>query len=188
MTSNLLFFAAAAVEHAESGGAIAKIIHDLGINWAALIAQMVNFGVVAFLLYRFAIKPVLATADARRAKIADGLRFEEEMKTKLADAEKQHAATLRQAALEAQRVIDEARKSAKELLDREAAATTEKTQQMLAKAEEAIALERRKMIADARLEISRLVALTAQRVLNRELAPEERKRYAETAARELTSA
>jgi F-type H+-transporting ATPase subunit b len=180
-------FFAAAVEHAESGGAITKIIHDLGINPAAFVAQMVNFAIVAFLLYRFAIKPVLATADARNAKIADGLRFEEQMKAKLADAEKQHAATIKQAALDAQKVVDEARKSAKELLDREAAATTAKTQQMLVKAEEAIALERRKMIADAREEISRLVALTAQRVLNRELAPDERKRYAETAARELTN-
>jgi F-type H+-transporting ATPase subunit b len=186
MNSSLLVFAAA-VEHAESGGAIAKIIHDLGINPAAFIAQMVNFAVVAFLLYRFAIKPVLASADQRNAKIADGLRFEEQMKAKLADAEKQHAATMKQAALDAQKVIDEARKSAKDLLDREAAATTAKTQQMLAKAEEAIALERRKMIADAREEISRLVALTAQRVLSRELAPDERKRYAETAARELSN-
>jgi F-type H+-transporting ATPase subunit b len=186
MTSSLIFFAAA-VEHAESGGAITKIIHDLGISPAAFIAQMVNFAIVAFLLYRFAIKPVLATADARKAKIADGLRFEEEMKAKLADTQQQHLATMKQAALDAQKVVEEARKSAKELLDREAKATTEKTQQMLAKAEEAIALERRKMISDAREEISRLVALTAQRVLNRELAPDERKRYAETAARELTN-
>jgi F-type H+-transporting ATPase subunit b len=187
MTSSLLFFAAA-VEHAESGGAIAKIIHDLGINAPAVIAQMVNFAIVAFLLYRFAIKPVLATADERKAKIADGLRFEEEMKAKLADTEKQHAATMKQAALDAQKVIEEARKSAKELFDNETKATMEKTQQLLAKAEEAIALERGKMLADARVEITRLVALTAERVLRRELAPDERKRYAETAASELSKA
>jgi hypothetical protein len=42
------------------------------------------------------------------------------------------------------------------------------------------------MLADAREEISRLVALTAQRVLSRELAPDERKRYAEAAAQDLT--
>lgn len=188
MNLSLQFFAAAAVEHAESGNAIVKIIHDLGINPAAFIAQMVNFAIVAFLLYRFAIKPVLATADDRKARIAEGLRYADEMKARLADAEKQYAERIKQAAQEAQKLVDSARVSAKELLDREAKATTEKTQQMLAKAEEAIALERRKMIADARDEISRLVALTAQRVLSRELAPDERKRYAETAARELTNA
>jgi len=43
------------------------------------------------------------------------------------------------------------------------------------------------MIADVRDEISRLVALTAQRVLSRELGADEKKRYTESAARELTS-
>lgn len=186
MSPSLLFFAAA-VEHGESDGAIMKIIHDLGINPPAFIAQMVNFAIVAFLLYRFAVKPVLATIEQRQKSIADGLRYAEDMKAKLADTEKQHAETMKKAALDAQKIVDESRISAKELFEREAKSTTEKTQHMLAKAEEAISLERRKMLADARDEISRLVALTAQRVLSRELAPDERKRYAETAARDLTN-
>ncbi len=187
MSSSLLYLAAA-VEHAPSNNPVTRIVHDLGINAPALIAQMVNFAVVAYLLYRFAVKPVLATVEQRQKTIADGLRYTEEMKAKLADAEKQHAETLRRAALDAQRIVDEARSSAKQVLDREAKATTEKTQQMLAQAEEAISLERRKMLADAREEISRLVALTAARVLGRELPADERKRYAESAARELSNA
>jgi len=186
MNSSLLFFAAD-LEHGESNGAIMKIIHDLGINTPAVIAQMVNFAIVAFLLYIFAVKPVLATIEQRQKNIADGLRYADEMKAKLADTQKQHADTMKKASLDAQKLVDEARVSAKDLLDREARVTTEKTQQMLAKAEEAIALERRKMLSDAREEISRLVALTAQRVLSRELSPDERKRYAETAAHELTN-
>jgi F-type H+-transporting ATPase subunit b len=58
---------------------------------------------------------------------------------------------------------------------------------MMAKAQEAIHLEHRKMMADAREEIARLVALTAQRVLSRELSSEDRRRYADAAARELTN-
>ena len=85
------------------------------------------------------------------------------------------------------KLVEEARSSAKTLIDRETQQATEKTQQMLAKAEQAIDLERKKMIADVREEISRLVALTAQRVLARELGADEKKRYTESAARELTS-
>lgn len=101
MHPSLMFFAAA-VEHAESENAIMKIAHDLGINAPSLLAQMVNFAVVAFLLYRFAVRPVLATIEQRQKTIADGLRHADEMKAKLADAEKQHAETLKQASLEAQ--------------------------------------------------------------------------------------
>ena len=180
-------FAAAGAEHGGLADSILELVHGLGINVPSLVAQIVNFSIVAFVLYRFAIKPVLATIDQRQKTIADGLRYTDEMKARLADTEKQHAATMKQASLDAQKLVEEARVSAKELLDREAKATTEKTQQMLAKAEEAIVLERRKMIAEARVEISRLVALTAQRVLSRELSGDERKRYAESAARELTN-
>lgn len=182
MIDVLLPFAAAV----EGQSPITELLHRFGINLPYLLSQIVSFGVVAFLLYKFAFKPVLATMDDRNAKIADGLKHAEEMKAKLADAEKQHAEAIKKAAFEAQKIIDEARATAKSLLDRETAQATEKTQQMLAKAEQAIDLERKKMLADVREEISRLVALTAQRVLSRELGPEERRRYTESAARELT--
>lgn len=183
MIDALLPLASAA---AEGQSPITELMHRFGIDLPYLLSQIVSFGVVAFLLYKFAFKPVLATMDDRNAKIADGLKHAEEMKAKLADAEKQHAEAIKKAALDAQKIIDEARTSAKTLLDRETAQATEKTQQMLAKAEQAIELERKKMIADVREEISRLVALTAQRVLARELGADERKRYTESAARELT--
>ena len=183
MLDALLPLAAASVE---GQSRIQELMHNFGIDLPYLLSQIVSFGVVAFLLYKFAFKPILATMDDRNAKIADGLRYTEEMKGKLADAEKQHAETLKTAALEAQKIVDEARASAKTLLDRETAQATEKTQQMLAKAEQAIELERKKMVADVREEISRLVALTAQRVLSRELGADEKKRYTESAARELT--
>lgn len=184
MLDALLFLAAAGPE---GGDRISELFHRFGIDLPYLVSQIVSFGVVAFLLYKFAFKPILATMDDRNAKIAEGLRHAEEMKAKLADAEKQHAETVKKAALEAQRVIDEARATAKSLIDRETKQATDKTQQMIAKAEQAIELERKKMLADVREEISRLVALTAQRVLARELPPEERKRYTESAARELTN-
>jgi F-type H+-transporting ATPase subunit b len=186
MLSSLPILAAAAVEHGESAGGIMEIVHGLGLNVPSFVAQMLNFSIVAFIIYRFGIKPVLATIDERKTKIADGLRYTEEMKARLAETEKQHAETLRKAALEAQRIIDESRAAAKELLERETKEATARAQQLLAKADEAIVLERNKMLASVREEISRLVVLTSSRVLRRELDSDERRRYAESAARELS--
>lgn len=169
------------------GGKIVELIHRFGVDWPYLVSQVVSFAVVAFLLYRFAFKPILATIDLRQKTIADGLRYTEEMKVKLADAQKQHAEVLRKASAEAQKLVDEARTAAKDLLDRETRQATEKTQQMLAKAGEAIALERAKMLADVREDISRLVVATTSRVLRRELGSDERRRYTESAARELSN-
>jgi F-type H+-transporting ATPase subunit b len=164
------------------------LVHRFGIDWPYLLSQVISFAVVAFVLYRFAIKPVLATMAERQSKIADGLRFAEEMKAKLAEAEKQQAERLQRAALEAQKIVDEARAAAKDMLDRETKLAADKTQQMLAKAGEAIELEHRKMLADVREEIARLVVLASARVLGRELGADERRRYAEAAARDVSEA
>jgi len=171
---------AAAEAAAESG-----FVEKFGLDVKLVIFQLVGFLIFFGIAYRFGIKPIVATMDKRNTQIADGLRYTEEMKAKLADAEKQHAAELRQGALEAQKIIDEARTTAKQLIERESQQATEKAQQIMAKAEEAIQLDRRKVMAEARGEIARLVAATASRVLNKELSADERQRYADSAAREM---
>jgi F-type H+-transporting ATPase subunit b len=83
-------------------------------------------------------------------------------------------------------VIDEARKTAKEFAERETAAATERANGIITKAQQAIELEHRKMLDQARGEIARLVVATTQRVLAKELSDAERSRYNDAAARELT--
>ncbi|RME73504.1 MAG: ATP synthase F0 subunit B [Verrucomicrobia bacterium] len=183
---HILLPLAAATAEAHGDGKIDALLARFGIEWPFLISQVISFSIVAFLLYRFAFKPVLETIEERQRRIAEGLKHAEEMKAKLAEAEARYAETLKKASVEAQKIIDEARASAKELVERETRAASEKTQEMIARAEEAIELERRKMIAEVRDEVSRLVVLTVSRVLKRELGSEERKRYSEAAARELS--
>ena len=50
-----------------------------------------------------------------------------------------------------------------------------------------IELEKKKMLAEARTEIARLVVETTQRVLSKDLSESDRNRYSESAARELNS-
>ena len=53
--------------------------------------------------------------------------------------------------------------------------------------QQAIELEHKKMLADARTEIARLVVTTTERVLAKKLTDGDRASYTEAAARELTS-
>ena len=83
--------AEAAAAHGESASGITKIMHDFGISLPFILAQIVNFSIVAFILWRFAFKPVLATLDARQRKIAEGLAYADEMKAKLEATQQQSA-------------------------------------------------------------------------------------------------
>ena len=190
MLSSLLYFAATSgVEAAAHGGAsgITKITSDFGIDLPFILAQVVNFAVVAFLLWKFAFKPVMATIEERQTKIAAGLKYAEDAKAQLASAQQENAAIIKAAQVEATRYIEEARKTAKEFSERETAAATERANAIITKAQQAIDLEHKKMLDQARGEIARLVITTTQRVLAKELSDADRARFNEAAAKELAN-
>ena len=190
MFSLVLAAASSAVEvHAAAApsGGPAELLQQFGVEWKYVIWQFISFAVLAFVLYKFAIKPILATVDERNAKIESGLKNAEATTAKLAEAQAQAAAQVKEAQLAANKIIEEARKTSKELADREAAAATERANALISKAQQAIELERKKMMEEARGEIARLVVVTTERVLAKKLTDADRSSYNDAAARELTS-
>ena len=193
MLSSLLVLAAAATTHAvegahgEAASGITKITQDFGISVPFILAQILSFSIVAFILWKLAFKPVLATLDERQQKIASGLEYAEEMQAKLAATQQETAALIKKANVEASRIVDDARKTAKDFLDKQTHEATAKAGDLLAKAQQAIELEHRKMLADARIEIARLVVTTTERVLTKKLSDADRAAYNDAASRELTS-
>jgi F-type H+-transporting ATPase subunit b len=177
---------AASAEAAPASGA-AELLHSFGIQGNYVAMQFVSFAILAATLYWFGIRPTLSAMDERTSKIEAGLANEKKSVEKLAEAAREAAAQIKAAQIEANKVVDEARRTAKELADREAAAATERAQQLIAKAQQAIELEHKKMLADARTEIARLVVTTTEQVLAKKLTEADRAAYNEAAARELAS-
>jgi F-type H+-transporting ATPase subunit b len=97
----LLAATAHAAETAEAHGAepagLAKITHDFGISVPFILAQVLNFLIVAFILWKFAFKPVMVTLDERQQKIASGLKYADEMQAKLAATQQETAAIIKTA-------------------------------------------------------------------------------------------
>lgn len=176
--------AGTAAAHA-SGNGITAITDAFGVNLPAILAQIISFTVVAFVLWRFAFKPVLATIDERQAKIESGLKYAEDMRIKLDAAQHESAEIVKEAQGKAGAIINEARDSAKDFLEKQTQDATQKANDMLVKAQQAIELERRKTIAEAREEIARLVIATTERVLAKKLSDADRSAYNESAAKEL---
>lgn len=174
-----LFLAAAAAE--------ASIPERFGLEPKYVVMQVISFLIVLAVLYYFGIKPVTATMEQRNQKIAAGIKDAEEMHAKLAAAQQESAVIVKKANAEATRIVEEARKSAKDYLDRQIQEASSKANELLVKAQQAIELEHKKMLADARTEIARLVVTTTERVLAKKLTDGDRASYNEAAARELTS-
>ena len=166
--------------------AIQQVLGPFGVKPTLLIAQIINFIIVAVVVYQFGIKGVLKTMDERNKKIADGLKYADDMKKKLADTEVQQAEVLKQASLEGKKVITEARDTAKALAEKVAQDAARQAEDTLKKGQAAIAQERQQMLNDLRREVATLVVSTTHRVLGRDLTPEERARYNASAAQDMS--
>ncbi len=173
---------AAAAQAAEPG-----LVEKFGLELKYVIWQVVSFLIVLGVLYKFGIKPVTATMEERNRKIESGIKSAEEMQRKLAATQEESAAILKKASVEATRIVEDARKAAKEFGDKQQAEATARAAELVTKAQQAIELERKKMLADARNEIARLVVTTTERVLAKKLTDADRAAYNETAARELAN-
>ena len=169
--------------HAEEDK-LQAIAGKFGVDWPTLIAQMVNFIIVAVVLYKFAVKPIAATLDERQQKISEGLQYAEEMKTQLAEAERERTEKIKEAAQQAQTILSEARAQSKEMIEQKTQEAAAQAEAVLRKASEATELERQKMLSDVRQEVARLVVATSGKVLDRELSDAEKSSYSDAAAKQ----
>src|ERR1700756_4381602 len=173
---------------ATSGGA-ADILRDtaetFGWNWKLFLAQVISFCIVAFLLRRFAYKPILAILEDRRRKIEEGQLNAEKIRKQLADAEKRYQEIVSKANADAQKMIDEARASAAHLSERKQQEAITAAGQIVAKAKEAAALEHERQMQALKRELGHLVVETTAKITGKVLTPDDQKRLQEEAARQV---
>ena len=156
-----------------------------GWNWKLFLSQVISFCIVAFLLRRFAYKPILAVLEDRRRKIEEGQLNAEKIRKELAEAEKRYQEIVAKANADAQRMIDEARESSAHLAERKQQEAITAAEQILAKAKEAAALEHERQMQTLKRELGWLVVDTTAKVTGKVLTPEDQKRLQEEAARQV---
>src|SRR5246127_4864690 len=145
---------------ATSGGftdTLRDTAETFGWNWQLFLAQVISFCIVAFLLRRFAYKPILAVLEERRRKIEEGQLNAEKIRKELAEAEKRYQEIVAKGNADAQKMIDEARDSASHLSERKQQEAVATAEQLVAKAKEAAALEHERQMQTLKRELGRLV-------------------------------
>ena len=172
-----------------AAGSFADTIRDtaetFGWNWQLFLSQVISFTIVAFLLRRFAYKPILAVLEDRRRRIEEGLINADKIKKELTEAEKRYQEIVAKANADAQKMIDEARESSAHLAERKQQEAIAAAEQILAKAREAASLEHERTMESMKRELGRLVVETTAKVTGKVLTSEDQKRLQEEAARQV---
>lgn len=156
---------AAAANEAKSGG----VLELLGINWKLFIAQLVNFGVIIFILWKWVFTPVTNALENRTKKIEASLRDAEQIKQQLKDLESFKATAQQQARADYQKILAEAAASAgvqkqKTLLEAKAQA-----EKMIADAEKRIISDRDATMNKLKGEFAEFVTAATEKIIKEKL-------------------
>jgi F-type H+-transporting ATPase subunit b len=166
-------------------GRIEEVAREFGINWPHLMAQAISFTIVCAVLYWLAYKPVLRMLETRRQQIASGLANAARIEGELARIDAERLDVLARAEVEGLRLIEEARAGAARVDVQERSKAAAAAALVLRQAREQATLERARVLADVRSEFGRLVVEAATAVTGKVLTPDDQRRLATEAAREL---
>ena len=166
---------------------VKQIADTFGVDAPRLVSQVISFVIVCALLYFFAYKRVLAMLEERRQRITEGLANAEKIKAELARTEAQRAEVINQANAQATRLIEEARAAAARVQEQETQKAIAAAEQIISRAREAAAADHARMLAELKREVGRLVVQTTATVTGKVLTPEDQRRLAEEAARQVAA-
>lgn len=152
----------------------------LGINLGYLISQIVNFALLAVLLYFVAYKPILRMLDERSARIKKGLEDAELASQRASAMEQEFEKRMTEARREGQEIIAQAtqmsERARQDILDKareEARAQIEKAREEISRERDLAMAELRQQVADLSLVISeKVIGATLDEQRQRQLIAE----------------
>jgi F-type H+-transporting ATPase subunit b len=175
---------------AESGG-IGELARStgeqFGFNTSLFVSQIISFCIVAFLLHRFAYKPILQVLEERRQRIAEGLANADKIKAELVRTEASRQEVLNNANVQANKLIEEARAAAARVQEQETQKAIAQAADIVTKAKQAAEAERARMLSDLKREVGRLVVDTTSKVTGKILTVDDQKRLAEETNKQLAA-
>jgi F-type H+-transporting ATPase subunit b len=142
-----------------------SLLHNFGVDWKLLLAQVVNFFILLFILKRYAYAPIVHMLRDRQLRIQKGLEDSAEAERKLKSAAQKEEEIIESAEEKGLEIVsraeDAASKKEIELLE----AAHGKVESVIASAQKHIQEEREKIADEFNREAEELVALATAKVL-----------------------
>lgn len=142
-----------------------KIFTAFGLDIKILIAQLINFGILLFLLFKFGYKPMFKLLEDRRKKIEDGLENAAKAEVKLQEISDEEKKVMIEAKKEAARFMEEAKAASEESRKRTIEKTREEIGQLINKEKENMRQEKAEVLKSINREVADLVMATVEKVL-----------------------
>jgi F-type H+-transporting ATPase subunit b len=141
------------------------LLSQFGINWTLLVAQMVNFAILVWVLSRFVYKPVIRILDERRERIENSLAQAKTTEIKSREAEAELAAKMAEAKNEAAAIIAQAKEASVVLQKQASDRVVKDAAQFLEQARKQAETERAQMMADFQTSVVQTSLVIVEKLL-----------------------
>ncbi len=149
--------------------------------------ELISFGILLWVLYKYALPPILETLETRERKIRESLDQAEQSRATAEQKLKEYETKLQAAAKETETLMTEAKQKAQQLLDENQQRLRAETDRMKEEAAQDIERERRKAVQDIKDQTADLAILVAEKVIGRSLSDDDNRRFAQEALAEVAA-
>ena len=148
--------------------------------------EVVSFGILLFILYKYAFPGILSVLEEREKKIKDSLDQAERHRSDAESRLKEYEAKLSAAGKEAEALLAAAKERAQRLLDENEQRLTADAERIKGEATREIEQERRKALQDIRTQTTELALMVAEKVVQRSLTEADQRKFADEALEALS--
>lgn len=141
------------------------LIGTFHIDWRLMVAQIINFGIVFFVLHRYAIKPLLKSLEERKTLIEKGVTDAKENDLLLKNTQEAYDKELAKARAESHELMAEMKKNVEEKRTTLLNETEGQVKSMLDDAKNTIEKEKIQAIDSMKKEIGQLIVTTTEKLV-----------------------
>lgn len=181
--SQILLAATEAVQHAapameQAVEAAAEVAHEdaqtgilgtLGVDWKLFVAQLINFGIVLFVFWKWIVKPLGTTLTERQNKIESGLKnaaYMEEEKKKFEDWKSKE---MKKVQIEADQILKTTADTANKIKADTLADAQAQAGKVMEQAKASMENEKAEMMREVKQDVATLIVAASEKILRSKL-------------------
>lgn len=157
------------VAEATTAAAQAGLLGTLGIDYKLFLAQLLNFGLVVFVIWKWVYTPLLKVLDERTAKIEQGLKDAKESGELRASSSEEKDAIVAEARANARKIVEESEVNAQKVADERVQKTREEVERIVTQGKDQLQSDREKMVRDVKAEIADILVMATEKIAGEKL-------------------
>lgn len=164
-----------------------ELIENLGINIPLLIAQIVNFFLLLFILTKFVYKPVLNVLEQRAQRVQKSMNDAKKIEEQIKEIEKMRVEKLHSTEKECGVILEKAKEEAEKTKQELLAYANMEVEKLITKGKEKLKEEKVKIVEELKQQMAAVVVNASSKILEREITKTDEEKLVHAINREISS-